>query len=550
MALRVGERSAGHHAAIVLPCIEVLGVENLAAECARRRDDGRSPVRDLVAQLQGKRRQREFTRQRQHGVFEHGAQNGFRLLRFQPEALFPRGVAQLLTVRVGEAVYFVEEEREDAAVAEFEEGVAEDVAEKFGELRAGFGVADGFDTFGEKGDALVAGNGQRQEGAPAVFRERAGEAGALAAHRHGLLVEVVHELVDEGEADELDLIGREGECADEEVAARVEAALMSIEAGGWWEAEAGGNSQEVRCELLFGFGAAVGSGWGMAHNPRLGFHPSLAARAAAARDAAKAGQATPGKGPAAVVREELKELRLCGLAAVQARFARDPGSIQRLFYEAALGQRVGAICKVLAVAKKVYRQVDAAELEKVAGSLHHGGVVAVVMPEVLRVPTSADIREWAKRGEVVLVLDRIGNAHNLGAIARTAAFFGVARIVIPDHANAAKPTESAHRVAEGGLEVVEVWQTRDLVGCVRELGAAGYEVVGAATRGGRPEVSQGAVRKPLALVLGNEEHGLTPVVAASCARLVTIPGSGKIESLNVSVAAAVLLWELLGRRAG
>ena len=285
----------------------------------------------------------------------------------------------------------------------------------------------------------------------------------------------------------------------------------------------------------------------MAHNSRLGFHPSLAARAAAARAAGKAG---PTNQPAAVVREETKELRLCGLAAVQARFARDPGSIQRLFYEAAMGQRVGAICKVLAGAKKIYRQVESAELEKVAGSLHHGGVVAVVTPPVLRVPTAADVREWAKRGEAVLVLDRIGNAHNLGAIARTAAFFGVARIVIPDHPNAAKPTEAAHRVAEGGLEVVEVWQTRDLVGCVRELAAAGYDVVGAATRSGRPEAAPGGVGKPLALVLGNEEHGLTPVVASSCTRLVTIPGSGKVESLNVSVAGAVLMWELLGRRAG
>jgi len=52
----------------------------------------------------------------------------------------------------------------------------------------------------------------------------------------------------------------------------------------------------------------------------------------------------------------------------------------------------------------------------------------------------------------------------------------------------------------------------------------------------------------VALVLGNEEHGLAPEVAAACARLVTIPGSGKVESLNVSVAAAVLMWELLGRR--
>ena len=60
----------------------------------------------------------------------------------------------------------------------------------------------------------------------------------------------------------------------------------------------------------------------------------------------------------------------------------------------------------------------------------------------------------------------------------------------------------------------------------------------------------GALRKPVALVLSNKEHGLTPLVAASCSRLVTIPGSGKIESLNVSVAGAVVIGELLGRPAG
>ncbi|MCX6952283.1 MAG: RNA methyltransferase, partial [Verrucomicrobia bacterium] len=193
--------------------------------------------------------------------------------------------------------------------------------------------------------------------------------------------------------------------------------------------------------------------------------------------------------------------------------------------------------------------VESAELEKVAGSIHHGGVVAVVTPAVLRTPTPAELGEWAKRGEAVLVLDRVGNAHNLGAIARTAAFFGVPRIVIPDHPAAARPTDAAHRVAEGGLESVEVWQTKDLVGLVRGLAAAGYEVIGAATRGGRPDTAREDAAKPVALVLGNEEHGISPGVAAACTRLVTIPGSGRVESLNVSVAGAVLMWELLARRA-
>ena len=70
--------------------------------------------------------------------------------------------------------------------------------------------------------------------------------------------------------------------------------------------------------------------------------------------------------------------------------------------------------------------------------------------------------------------------------------------------------DAAHRVGEGGLECVEVWQAKRLAGFVGELVAAGYDVVGAATRGGRPDAPRGKTPKPVALVLGNEEHGIAP----------------------------------------
>jgi len=145
------------------------------------------------------------------------------------------------------------------------------------------------------------------------------------------------------------------------------------------------------------------------------------------------------------------ELKICGLAAVRARFARDPGSIQRLFFDYATGRQVGIMSKVLAQAKKVYRCVEPAELEKIAGSVHHGGIVAVVMAPELRAPGADELQAWARRGESLLVLDRIGNAHNLGAIARTAAFFGVPRMVIPDDVAAARPNDAAHRGGRGGI---------------------------------------------------------------------------------------------------
>ena len=242
------------------------------------------------------------------------------------------------------------------------------------------------------------------------------------------------------------------------------------------------------------------------------------------------------------------ELRLCGLAAVRARFARDAASIQRLYFDYATGRKVGVMCKALAAAKKVYRCVEPPELEKIAGSVPHGGIVAVVPGLRLRAPLPAEVRAWAAQRSPVLLLDRIGNAHNLGAIARTAGFFGVRRIVLPDDPGAALPGDAAFRVAEGGLEAVEVFRVPGLAALARELAAAGYEVVGAATRGGRPEADRKRpATKPVALVLGNEERGLAPEVAAACTRLITIPGSGDVESLNVSVAAAVLMWELFAR---
>lgn len=235
---------------------------------------------------------------------------------------------------------------------------------------------------------------------------------------------------------------------------------------------------------------------------------------------------------------------------MRARFARDAASIKRLYFDYGTGRRIGVMCKALAQARKVYRCAEPGELEKIAGTVHHGGIVAVVESLPLPVATADRVRAWMQRREPLLVLDRIGNAHNLGAIVRTAAFFGVPRIVLPADPAAARPNDAAHRVAEGGFEFLEVWSTPETVGFLRELAAAGYDVVGAATQGGAPRPDAGNRTRPSALVLGNEEQGLAPAVAAACTRLVTLPGSGKIESLNVSVAGAILIWELLARPAG
>ncbi len=240
------------------------------------------------------------------------------------------------------------------------------------------------------------------------------------------------------------------------------------------------------------------------------------------------------------------DTRICGLAAVRARFRRDASSIVRLYFDEPMSKRIGVMCRALAAARKVYRCVAPAELERIADSVHHGGIVAIVADSAPRTPAQADLASWARAHESLVVLDSIGNAHNLGAIARSAAYFGVPRIVIAGDPSAARPGAAAYRVAEGGLDSLEIWSVPVIAPFLRALAGAGFDVVGAATRGG------GGTRgprsgAPWALVLGNEEAGLSPAVEAACTRLVTIAGGGKVESLNVSAAAAVLIHEL-GRR--
>jgi TrmH RNA methyltransferase len=254
------------------------------------------------------------------------------------------------------------------------------------------------------------------------------------------------------------------------------------------------------------------------------------------------------------------EINLCGLVAVRARWRRDPASILRLFFDLETGKRVGVISRALAANRKVYRCVETAELERIADTVHHGGIVAVVAEPVLETPKPAQILAWVRHREPLLLLDRIGNAHNLGALARTAAFFGVRNIVIPAHPQAAIPNDAAYRISEGGLEALQVWRVSDLAAFARDLAQAGYQVIGAATRGGetlrpgtRPKFSKPGTRgpapsKPAALILGNEEHGIAEAMTAACTRLVTLPGGGDVESLNVSVAGALLMWELLVHR--
>jgi TrmH RNA methyltransferase len=247
---------------------------------------------------------------------------------------------------------------------------------------------------------------------------------------------------------------------------------------------------------------------------------------------------------------KVRELNVCGWQAVSTLLARHPDEVKRLFFDPATGKRAGEFCTYLAQHKKVYRQVPPAELEKIAGTVHHGGIVAVIAERPLRKVTPEVLAGWAESRAPLVLLDRVSNAHNVGAIARSAAFFGVRVIVIPDSPAQALPGEAAWRVAEGGMEFVEFFRVPSLPDFCAEL-KRNFYLIGASVSGRQlspVETKARGLPRPPALILGNEEKGLAPGVAASCDRLVKIPGAGTVESLNVSAAAAVLCWEFFGRR--
>ena len=235
----------------------------------------------------------------------------------------------------------------------------------------------------------------------------------------------------------------------------------------------------------------------------------------------------------------MKTDTICGLKPVDALFRRRPEAVLRLFYAEGLRAAAGPHCSILAAARKPYRMVEADELEKIAGTPHHGGIVAVAKP---RAPTILDLAAPPKV-KLLLVLDGIGNPHNLGAIARCAAYFGVPALLIGEGIGHAMPSPAAYRTAEGGLEYLEIYRTRDLPRALSFFDPY-YRTVAATLEKSADTLADLPRDRPVALVLGSEEHGISPPVAAACRRQVRIPGSGRVQSLNVAQAAAVLLHAL------
>jgi len=209
-----------------------------------------------------------------------------------------------------------------------------------------------------------------------------------------------------------------------------------------------------------------------------------------------------------------------------------------------------ALHELLGLAKRrgvkiSYRTRD--QLTAMAGDPHHQGVVAriagasyVSLGDLLEIPGAR------AEAPFFLALDRIQDPRNLGAVLRTAEATGVHGVVVPKH-HAAGLTGAAAKSAMGAAELVPVARETNLVQALEVLKKEGVWAMGAVPAGGKL-IWQADLTGPLCLVLGGEGEGLRPLVAKTCDFLVSLPMSGRLGSLNVSAAAAVLCYEVLRQR--
>ena len=247
-----------------------------------------------------------------------------------------------------------------------------------------------------------------------------------------------------------------------------------------------------------------------------------------------------------------KELAVCGFSAVKTLEKNNPDKIRRLYFTQERAPLFGGLCKTLSKRKAPYNVVEPKELEKLSGSIHHQGVVAMIDEPHVDELTPQIINSFIANKEHTILLDRVGNANNLGAIVRSAAFFGIKNIIIPNDEAQSSITTSSYRVAEGGMEFVNIYSTSSILKLLKAVEGKMVRVgTDLSARKNVSEIHNCVAVKPALIILGNEEHGISESVRKNCDELVIIPFFGMktgkaspVESLNVAQAASIILYEL------
>jgi 23S rRNA (guanosine2251-2'-O)-methyltransferase len=208
------------------------------------------------------------------------------------------------------------------------------------------------------------------------------------------------------------------------------------------------------------------------------------------------------------------------------------------------GDRVEAIVQLAKSRNVPVRFEDRQQVDRLVGTREHQGVAALMAAKPA-VGLEDLLREKTAQGLLVL-LDGVEDPHNLGAIVRTSLAAGAQGVVIPER-RAAGLTDTVERTSAGALAHLPVARVKNLVRAMEEMKEAGYWLVGLDERAEKHHTDVD-LKGSVGIVLGNEGEGLHELTRKRCDFLVSIPTTGPVKSLNVSVAAGIILFEAVRQR--
>ena len=184
--------------------------------------------------------------------------------------------------------------------------------------------------------------------------------------------------------------------------------------------------------------------------------------------------------------------------------------------------------------------VDKFELDKLAKGNHQGIMLSI--PDYEYTPLDELLK---KENALLVILDHLEDPHNLGAIVRTCEAAGVDGIIIPKN-RSVDVNSTVMRTSVGALDYVKIAQVTNLVGTMKELKEKGFWIVGTAMDG--TDYQEIDYRGNTAIVIGNEGNGMARLVKENCDFIASIPMNGKVNSLNASVAAGIIIYEAIAKR--
>lgn len=246
------------------------------------------------------------------------------------------------------------------------------------------------------------------------------------------------------------------------------------------------------------------------------------------------------------IKEEHNSNIICGRNPVL-EAVRSGREIDRLLI--AHGVNGGSVTAIIAKCRQkgiLIKEISPQKLDYYCGGANHQGVAVMFASQDYSTPE--DILDYAKeKGEMpfIIICDEIEDPHNLGAIIRTAEATGVHGIIIPKRRSASLNATVA-KSASGALEYMKVARVTNIASTIDYLKENGVWVFGADMDG--EDFASVALDMPCALVIGNEGKGIGTLTAKKCDRIISLPMNGKINSLNASVAAGVLMYEVVRKR--